>query len=209
MIAVIFGTFATRSGLVESVHSFARSGIGIPMFLFWFAVTFISTAMALYRYNQGLLKDEHEFKSLFSRETLFVVNNVVFIAIFFAVFWWSFGAPITSELFFDKVVTYGEEHFNQHLWPLLLALYVLMLAVPLSGYVMSSSFEGSHGIDFFAWTLPRLAPINERVFEISHALHGWLPWLLLAVVVLHVAGAFKHRWLDGPGADVLPRMLRG
>jgi len=136
--AVIFGTFATRSGLVESVHSFARSGIGVPMFLFWFGVTFISTAMALWRYNQGMLKDEHEFKSLFSRETLFVVNNVVFLAIFFAVFWWSFGAPIVSELFFNKVVTYGEAHFNQYLWPLLLALYVLMGIAPLSAWGYTS-----------------------------------------------------------------------
>ena len=35
--SVIFGTFATRSGLIESVHSFARSEIGLPMFLFWAA----------------------------------------------------------------------------------------------------------------------------------------------------------------------------
>ena len=136
--AVIFGTFATRSGLVESVHSFARSGIGFPMFLFWFSVTFISVALFLWRFNQGLLKDEHAFKSLLSRETLFVVNNVVFIAIFFAVFWWSFGAPIISELFFDKVVTYGEAHFNEHLWPLLLALYVLMGVAPISAWGATS-----------------------------------------------------------------------
>ncbi len=37
--AVIFGTFATRSGLVDSVHSFAQSGIGTPMFLFWGGMT--------------------------------------------------------------------------------------------------------------------------------------------------------------------------
>lgn len=136
--AVIFGTFATRSGLVESVHSFARSGIGFPMFFFWFGITFVSVALFLWRYNQGLLKDEHAFKSLLSRETFFVVNNVVFIAIFFAVFWWSFGAPITSELFFNKVVTYGEAHFNQHLWPLLLALYVLMGVAPISAWGATS-----------------------------------------------------------------------
>ena len=33
--AVIFGTFATRSGLIDSVHAFARSEIGTPMFIFW------------------------------------------------------------------------------------------------------------------------------------------------------------------------------
>ncbi len=90
-----------------------------------------------------------------------------------------------------------------------IALYLLMLAAPLSGYVMSSSYEGSHGIDFFGLTLPRLAPINDTVFSVSHLLHEWLPWVLLAVVVAHVAGVIKHRWLDAPGVDVLPRMVRG
>ena len=33
--AVIFGTFATRSGVIESVHSFARSEVGFPMLAFW------------------------------------------------------------------------------------------------------------------------------------------------------------------------------
>src|SRR5574339_523057 len=47
--AVIFGTFATRSGLVESVHSFAQSEIGYPMFTFWSVVTLISVGLILWR----------------------------------------------------------------------------------------------------------------------------------------------------------------
>ena len=37
--AVMFGTFATRSGVIESVHSFARSEVGFPMLAFWAAMT--------------------------------------------------------------------------------------------------------------------------------------------------------------------------
>ncbi|MBL8156173.1 MAG: cytochrome c biogenesis protein CcsA, partial [Anaerolineae bacterium] len=96
--AVIFGTFATRSGLVDSVHSFARSEIGFPMFFFWFTVTIISVYLTLWRRSRGELKDDHAFTSIFSRESLFVLNNFVFVALFIAIFWGSFGAPIVSEL---------------------------------------------------------------------------------------------------------------
>jgi cytochrome c-type biogenesis protein CcmF len=136
--AVIFGTFATRSGLVESVHSFARSEIGFPMFFFWFIITFISVALILYRRSQGLLEDEHRFKNLFSREALFVLNNLIFMALFVTVFWGSFGAPIVSELFLDTNITLGTDYFNSVTPPLFLALYILMGVAPLSAWGVTS-----------------------------------------------------------------------
>jgi len=136
--AVIFGTFATRSGLVESVHSFARSGIGFPMFFFWLSLTLISVSLILWRQSQGMLQAEHSFTSLLSRETLFVVNNLVFISLFAIIFWWSFGMPIISELFFDTVTTYGPETFNTYTPWLFLALYILMGIAPLSAWGATS-----------------------------------------------------------------------
>ena len=136
--AVIFGTFATRSGLVESVHSFARSEIGFPMFFFWFIVTFVSVALILHRRGQGMLEDEHRFKNLLSREALFVLNNLIFVALFVTVFWGSFGAPIISELFLDTNITLGTDYFNSVTPPLFLALYILMGIAPLSAWGVTS-----------------------------------------------------------------------
>src|SRR5690606_12921757 len=109
--AVIFGTFATRSGLIDSVHSFAASEIGYPMLLLWAGVTRISVGLSLYRWNRGELRGEHTFHSLLGREALFVLNNVVFVALFLAIFWGSFGAPIISEMFFSTNITLGAEYF--------------------------------------------------------------------------------------------------
>ena len=105
--AVIFGTFATRSGLVDSVHSFARSQIGYPMFFFWAGMTLISVWLILWRRSRGELRDDQTNTSLFSRESLFVLNNFVFIALFVAIFWGSFGAPIISELVMNTNITLG------------------------------------------------------------------------------------------------------
>lgn len=137
--AVMFGTFATRSGLIDSVHSFARSEIGFPMFAFWAGMTLISVAMILWRANRGELKDEHHFTGLLSREVLFVLNNLIFVLLFLIIFWGSFGAPIVSELFAGANITLGVEYYNMVTPPLFIALYILMGVAPLSAWSATSA----------------------------------------------------------------------
>ena len=137
--AVIFGTFATRSGLIDSVHSFAQSSIGGPMFLFWASVTLISVGLIVWRWNRGELRSEHGFAGLASRETLFVLNNVVFVALALAVFWGSFGAPILSELVFNTDISLGASYFTQVTAPLFAAMYILMGVAPLSAWGAGSA----------------------------------------------------------------------
>ncbi len=136
--AVIFGTFATRSGLVESVHSFAQSSIGVPMFFFWAIITVISVGLILWRWSRGELRDERSFGGALGRESLFVLNNVLFVALFIAIFWGSFGAPLLSQLAFDTTITLGKDYFLRVTPPLFLALYLLMGIAPLSAWSATS-----------------------------------------------------------------------
>jgi cytochrome c-type biogenesis protein CcmF len=136
--AVIFGTFATRSGLIDSVHAFARSEIGFPMFFFWAIITVISIGLLLWRWNRGELKDEHQFANILSRESLFVLNNVVFMVLFVAIFWGSFGAPVISDLFLNTNITLGTDYFMRVTPPLFAALYILMGIAPLSAWGATS-----------------------------------------------------------------------
>lgn len=89
------------------------------------------------------------------------------------------------------------------------AFYALLIIVPLMGYSMSSTFTQSDGVPFFFFgQLPELLPKNDRWFEVFQLLHRIFAYTLLALVVLHVAGALKHRLLDKDGqTDVLRRML--
>lgn len=136
--AVMFGAFATRSGVIESVHSFARSEVGFPMLAFWAVMTLIALGLLLWRWGRGELRDERQFANLLSRESLFVLNNVVFIALFIAIFWGSFGLPIVSELIFNKEVTIGAETFEFFVVPLFIAMYILMGVAPLSAWSATS-----------------------------------------------------------------------
>jgi cytochrome c-type biogenesis protein CcmF len=132
--AVIFGTFATRSGLIESVHSFAQSSIGTPMFLFWLIMTVIGVLLILWRQGRGELRDDHAFAGLLSRESMFVLNNIVFIALALAIFAGSFGIPIFTEVFLDTEITLASDYFNQVTSPLFIAMYILMGVAPLAAW---------------------------------------------------------------------------
>jgi cytochrome b561 len=87
-------------------------------------------------------------------------------------------------------------------------MYVLLVIVPLMGYSMSSTYTMSDGVFFFGVNLPELLPKNDDWFTVFQWLHKVLAYILLVLIVLHVAGALKHRLYDrDPLNDVLRRML--
>ncbi len=85
------------------------------------------------------------------------------------------------------------------------ALYGLLLATPLAGWVMTSASSFPIGEVFGLFTLPALVGDSQRVYEVARVVHEVLAWSLVAVVALHVAGALKHHFVLRD--DVLRRML--
>ncbi len=83
-------------------------------------------------------------------------------------------------------------------------LYLLMLAVPLSGWLMSSA-GGFPVVYFGVFQLPDIVAKDKELFELMKSVHFALNKALLAVVVLHVAAAIKHHYVDRD--DVLARMV--
>lgn len=75
----VFGTFITRSGVVESVHSFAQSGVG-PWFL-GFVVAIVAVSAGLLFHRWPMLRSVHRIDSLASREFSFMLNNLLFMSI--------------------------------------------------------------------------------------------------------------------------------
>ena len=119
----VFGTFVVRSGLLSSVHAFAVSPVG-PWFLFYLAtVTLVGLGLLIYRLPS--LQSDRVIESMTSRESGFLVNNLIFVALAFATFWGTVF-PLFSELFWDTKLTVGPPFYNQVNGPLLLALLLLM-----------------------------------------------------------------------------------
>jgi cytochrome b561 len=83
-------------------------------------------------------------------------------------------------------------------------LYLLTLAVPLSGWLFSSA-SGFKVMYFTKFPLPDLVGRNKALAAQLHLAHESLNYLMLALVLLHIAAALRHHWVDRD--DVLTRML--
>ena len=86
-----------------------------------------------------------------------------------------------------------------------LALYLLMLAIPLSGWVASSA-TGLDVVIFGQITLPPIAPTSQAIENVGFATHGILTKLLMALLLAHITGAVL-RGLKGDGT--LRRITKG
>ena len=83
-------------------------------------------------------------------------------------------------------------------------LYVLMFAVPISGYLYTLS-AGYPVVYFGLFELPVLIEKNDELKPVLQAVHFWLNMTLAAAVGMHIAAALKHQFVDRDG--VLKRML--
>ncbi len=127
----IFGTFITRTGIISSVHAFSKSALG-PAFFAFIGITFVSSLTLLFT-RWDTLKSEHQLESFTSREAVFVLQNMLFLAIAFAVFWGTVF-PLISELITGSKITVGPPYFKKVTGPLFFALILLMGVAPFSSW---------------------------------------------------------------------------
>ena len=105
----LFGTFLTRSGVINSIHSFTQSSIG-PWFLGFIAlVAAASTALILRRVP--LLRSRTRLESLVSREAAFLYNNLFLVALALTVLW-GVIYPLVSEAVRGVAVTVGAPYYD-------------------------------------------------------------------------------------------------
>ena len=131
----IFGTFLTRSGVISSVHSFTQSGLGPFFIAFLLAMLAMSLGLLFWRLRQ--LKSENELDSVLSRESAFLLNNVILVGIAFAVFWGTIF-PVISEAVRGIKITVGPPFFNKVNAPLGLVLLFLTGAGPVIAWRRAS-----------------------------------------------------------------------
>jgi cytochrome c-type biogenesis protein CcmF len=131
----IFGTFLTRSGVVNSIHSFSKSPIGT-----WFlAFVVISTvfSLTLIMWRLPLLKARTKLESALSREAAFLYNNLLLVALCLTVLW-GVLFPIVTQLFKGETRTIGRPYYDFFLRVFGLPLLLLMGIGPLIAWRKAS-----------------------------------------------------------------------
>ncbi len=121
-LLTIFGTFLTRSGVVNSVHAFAQSSIG-PWFLGFIGVTLLVCVAAFWK-NRDYLRSDNHLDSLVSRESSFLFNNLILLVACIAVISGTLF-PVLSEWATGNKVSVGPPFFNKINLPI--AMFLLFL----------------------------------------------------------------------------------
>lgn len=149
-LLTIFGTFLTRSQLIDSVHAFADSTLA-PWFL-WYMLAILIVSIGLVSYRWKELRADAELDSMMSREAFFVLNNVLLVGCAFVVMWGTLFSKISEAEAFRALynqlaevlstvgipadpmtqpVELGEAWFNRVMAPLGMALLLLTGVGPL------------------------------------------------------------------------------
>jgi cytochrome b561 len=76
-----------------------------------------------------------------------------------------------------------------------ISLYILMFAVPAAGYLMSAYY--GYAVDYFGlFKLPLLVGKDKEMADLAGEAHEILAFIMIGVLVLHIAGAIKHRFFE-------------
>ena len=122
------GMFINRGGPVPSVHSFAQSTMGWLFLAFMAGTLLASIAVFLWRYDS--LRSRAQLESIVSRESAFLGQNILFLAVAFVTLWGTIF-PVFSEAADGTVVTVGRPFYDRVNGPILLLIVVMMGIGPL------------------------------------------------------------------------------
>jgi cytochrome c-type biogenesis protein CcmF len=131
----LFGTFLTRSGVVNSIHSFTQSSIG-PWFLAFIGIT-VAVSLALVFWRLPQLRSPTKLESPISREAAFLYNNLLLLALCLTILW-GVVYPLLSEAVRGEAVVLGRSYYDFFLRVFGLPLLLLMGIGPLIAWRRAS-----------------------------------------------------------------------
>ncbi|MSW96363.1 MAG: heme lyase CcmF/NrfE family subunit, partial [Actinobacteria bacterium] len=169
-ILCILGTFLVRSGILDSIHAFVTEGNQIAWaFTALLCVMLVGSVYLVVSRRSDVLRSEARLDSLLSRESLFLANNLVFVALTFVVLWGTFF-PLISEAITGNKAAVGPPWFDRYTVPLVLVLILLTGIGPV--------------VPWRRVTLPRL----WRTLRVPVAVAA----VVTVVVLVAVSGATAH-----------------
>lgn len=202
-VLTVFGTFLTRSGVVQSVHAFAETDIGWIFLVYIAALIFGLIILSWSRRKD--LASERQIESLFSREAAFLLNNLVLLSICFATIW-GVMFPVLSEAVTGRKMTVGIPFFNAVNVPLFLGLIFLMAVGPLIAW-RRASFKSLRNT-FVAPFLASSIIVALLVWTGIDSFYPLLAYGLCSLVLLTVMGEV-HRGMRAQRLSIASNSFAG
>ncbi len=184
----LLGTFLVRSGVLQSIHAFGDSTVG-PYILGLIAVVLIgSTALIVSRLDD--LRSEKRIDSLASREAVFLVNNLLLVALCATIFWGTFF-PLISELFTGTKSSLAAPWFDRYTTPLAILLVLFTGIGPLLAW-RRVSWATAKRVFF----VPALAALTAGIALVlfTDALHKPWAFALFVFAAFALVGLGQEFW---------------
>jgi cytochrome c-type biogenesis protein CcmF len=195
----LLGTFLVRSGVLQSIHAFGASTVGAPILGLIAAVLVGSTLLIVSRLDD--LRSERRIDSLASRESVFLVNNLLLVGLCAVIFWGTFF-PLISEALTGTRSSLAGPWFDRYTAPLAIGLVLFAGVGPLvawrrfSAAAVRRTFAGPV-LAAAAVAAGALVFTDARGKPLALALFCFAAFTLTAVVQEFVRGAMARRALSG------------
>ncbi len=199
-LLTIFATFLTRSGLIDSVHTFAQNTTIAFIFLAFMASVLVA-AVILILHRLPDLRSENQIESFLSREAAFLLNNLVLLGAAFAILWGTVF-PLVSEAFTGQAIAVGPPFFNRVNIPIGLVLLALTGIGPVIAWRRAT---GRNLKKNFAFPLLVGVAVSAAIFALGArngyalATFGISAFVLAIVAVEFWKGAGARARIEGEG----------
>ncbi len=185
-LLTLFGTFLTRSGILASVHAFTEGLIG-PFFLGFITLTlFISLGLVAWRSDE--LKSQPTLDAVASRETAFLLNNLLLVAFTFTVLLGTVY-PLIAEAVRGVKVSVGAPYFNRMSIPISLGLVLLIGIGPALPWR-----RGSPDLIARKFLWPTIVALAAGIVFFVVGVRHFTVWLTLVLSVLAVGLLVGELW---------------
>ncbi len=191
-LLTILGTFITRSGIISSVHAFGQSNLGTLFLAFMLLVLVVAIGLMIFRIKK--MRTIAFYDSLLSRESSFLLLNIIFIVLLIMVLIGTL-APAITELFIGKQIAFGESYYNRVAKPIGLILLLLLAICPILSWRRTSDQTILNRI-LYPLAISILFGIILYVSGINHAsslLTLVIGFLALAIIAAEIIGAVSRR----------------
>jgi len=180
----IFGTFLTRSGVLDSVHAFSDGNIG-PWLLAGFGVT-VAVTVGLIGWRADRLRSPGTIDSPLSREGAFFLNNLLFGGFAFVVLLGTVFPLVTEALSNDRI-TVGRPYFDRMAAPIAVALLFLMAMAPVLPWRKASAETLRQRLQW-----PATFAVSVTVGMVALGYRGWLAVLAVSLGALAAGAAVRQ-----------------
>jgi cytochrome c-type biogenesis protein CcmF len=198
-VLALLGTFLVRSGILESIHAFGASTVGGPLLGLIAVVAIGSTALIVSRLDD--LRGPKRIESLASRESIFLVNNLLLVGLAAVIFWGTFF-PLISELFTGQKASLAAPWYDRYTAPLAIVLVLFTGIGPLLAWRRVSLATAAR-----LFAVPALAALGAVVALAAFSdsggrpealiMFGFAAFALAALAQEFVRGAATQRKLSG------------